>query len=264
MKKKKRARIVYGKDAHYSPDDIDPFLLAGACIEFALEKSEKASLIFGEVIEAWGRPGCQLAVSEVDIRILNMDALVEHREDKPKINENVGEIFKRYKDDRDCQYLIGLVEEFIKVGFNRAIDQTEGKYKVLRSKAPWLCFATGWRALVEFSKERPDWEQYRMVNFQGENFDLSTLLEGQSNNRRHRRHVKLYKSHGWRLRQDQKIRDMAWYWYQCRVVYSGPEEFCRKYLLETGIELRPENIVKEIVLCDDAFGYTRKGIHSDE
>ena len=61
-------------------------------------------------------------MSEVDIRILNMDALVEHREDKPKINENVGEIFKRYKDDRDCQYLISLVEDFIIVGFNRVID----------------------------------------------------------------------------------------------------------------------------------------------
>ena len=169
---------------------------------------------------------------------------------------------------------------------------------MLPSKAPWVCFATGWRALVEFSKERPDWEQYRMVNFQGETFDpsrvlknphfakndapsrydlglvsgvsplfhhpASTFLEGQSNNRRHRRHVGLYKSHGWRLRQDQKIRDMAWSWYHCRVVYSGPEEFCRKYLLETGIELRTENIVKEIALCDDTFGYPRKGIHSDE
>ena len=62
MGKKKRVRKTYGESAHYWPVEIQPFLVAAACVEVVLKNSEKASLIYREAKEVWGRPDCQVAM----------------------------------------------------------------------------------------------------------------------------------------------------------------------------------------------------------
>lgn len=66
------------------------------------------------------------------------------------------------------------------------------------------------------------------------------------------------KKTGLKLKNDRTILEAAEHWYQSRVVYNGPEEFCRKYYLETGIELYPENVSREIQPVDNALGYPRR------
>jgi len=87
----------------------------------------------------------------------------------------------------------------------------------------------------------------------------ASALDGVFNERLHRKHSKIFKRYGYRLSQDEKLRNMAWYWYQCRVVYSGPEECCIKLQLE-GENWTSANLVKEIYLCDIATGYPRRNL----
>lgn len=255
MGKRKQSRKVYGKSAHYWPVEMQPLLVAAALIDVILETCEKARLVYREVKDAWGLPGCQIALGEVKLPLKDILALAEGNQGV-QLPDTLLEIYSRHKDGSDCQYLIGRINEFIKVGFNRA----QGKQKVLPCNASWLCVAVGLRALVDFSVDRPDWETYKLLEFGGKSYDLSTIFEGEYRNRVHRRKVGQYKNFGLDLHHDEKFKNIAWYWYQCRVVYSGPEEFCREYLLETGIELRPENVDREIGECDIVTGYPRRNL----
>jgi hypothetical protein len=66
-----------------------------------------------------------------------------------------------------------------------------------------------------------------------------------------------YLKAGFILKHDDKIDAVAKHWYQCRVAYSGPEEFCIKQELK-GERLDPANVSKEIRECDKAIGYPRE------
>jgi len=246
----------------YWPVEMQPFLVAAACVEVVLKNSEKANIIYCETKEAWGRQDCQQALNDVQIPFSSMLSAIEAVRSN-KISDSpdpLADIKERYKDSADFKYLIGRVNEFIKVGFNREADKVKGRYKVRPSQDNWLFYAVFIGTMVDFSAERPDWDTYKLLEFRGKTYDPTTFMDAEHSNRKYRRKVSYYKGFGWRLRQDDKLKNMAWYWYQSRVVYSGPEEFCRKYLLEKGIELDPANISKEISLCDLATGYPRKNL----
>jgi len=51
--------------------------------------------------------------------------------------------------------------------------------------------------------------------------------------------------------------NVAWRWYQSRVIYSGAEEYCRQLLIDEGETLDPANVSNEIKECDEALGYPR-------
>jgi hypothetical protein len=168
-------------------------------------------------------------------------------------------LYERYRRSDDFKYLFGLISEFIKVGFNRKTDLAKQEYKVLASKSICLCSAVGIWTAGTYLEKHPKWDGETQLKLGDEVLDVSAL-EGISSERLHRSHSRIFKRYGYRLSHDDKLRNTAWYWYQSRVVYSGPEEFCRKYLLETGIELDPANISKEILLHDIATGYPRKNL----
>lgn len=270
MKKSRRTRKskhiqekpVYGQETQYWPDEFLPFLVAAACVEVVLKNSEKGSLIYSETKEAWGRQDCQNALNEVKIPFSSMLAAIEAVRSN-KISDSpdpLADIKKRYKESMDFKYLIERVNEFIKVGFNREADKVKGRYKVRPSQDNWLFYAVFIETLVDLSVERQDWDTYKLLEFRGKTYDPTTSMDAEHSNRKYRRKVSYYKGFGWRLRQDDKLKNMAWYWYQSRVVYSGPEEFCRKYLIEEGIKLDPANVDKEILLCDIATGYPRRNL----
>ena len=99
---------------------MQPFLVAAALIDIVLESCEKAGLIYSEVKEAWGLPGCQLALGEVKLPLKDILALVDGNKDV-QLPDTLLETYARHKDGSGCQYLIGRINEFIKVGFNRAL-----------------------------------------------------------------------------------------------------------------------------------------------
>ena len=263
MSKRKRAGKVYGKSAHYWRQEMKPLLLAAACVDIAVKHSKEASNIYQQIIDAWDRPDCKallkdnIALPVTEIRAW-FKAAAEKKEYISELDIWEG-LHEQYIKIDDIKYLFGLITEFIKVGFNRKTDLVKNECKVLYSKAIYLCFAVGVWTIGSYLEKHPDWEGETQLKLGNKVLDASAL-DGVSSERFHRLLSKALKRYGYRLSRDDKLRNMAWYWYQSRVVYSGPDEFCRKYLIETGIELDPANISKEILLCDIATGYPRKNL----
>jgi len=242
---------------------MKPLLLAAACVDIAVEHSEDASVIYRQIIDAWDRPGCQallkdnIALPIAEIKVWEQ-AVTGNNEYESEFDVWT-RLYERYRKSDDFQYLFDRISDFIRVGLNRKKDLAQGEPKVIASRAICLCFAVGIWTAGSYLEKRTDWDGETQLKIGDKILDTSAL-DGVFSERLHRLHSKIFKRYGYRLSQDEKLRNMAWYWYQCRVVYSGPDEFCRKYLLETGIELDPANISKEILLCDIANGYPRKNL----
>ncbi|MFC1958405.1 hypothetical protein ACFLV6_00560 [Chloroflexota bacterium] len=249
---KGQSRKVYGKQSHWWPDEMPPFLVAAALIGIVLENCEKARPLYNEIKEAWGKPGCQMALNEVNLPLGEIIALAAGNQEV-ELPDKLNELYDRYKDSPDCKYLIERVKEFIKIGFNR--DQ--GQQKVLPSKETWLSFTIGLKALVDFSVEKPDWETFKQFEFGGKTYDFSIIFDGESNNQ-HRRNVDLFQSIGWHRKLDKTIRQAAFRWYQCRVVNSRIEDFLSAEAKRGNLKLDLKNIQKEIRIVDDATGYEKR------
>jgi hypothetical protein len=242
---------------------MKPLLLAGACVDIAVKHSKEASLVYEQIIDAWDRPDCQeLLRDKVSLPIAEFaaweKAAIGNSEYTPQADILTG-LFDEYSKSDDFKYLFGLIGEFIRVGFNRKTDLAKGQCLVLVSNAVWLCLAVGFWTAGSYLEKHPNWDGETKVRLGDRVLDASALA-GVSSERLHRRRSRLLKRYGYRLSGDDKLRNIAWYWYQSRVVYSGPDEFCRKYLIEEGIGLDPANVSREIRLCDVATGYPRKNL----
>jgi hypothetical protein len=253
MGKRRKSVKVYGKNSHWWPDEMPPFLVAAALIDIVLENSEKARPLYSKIKEAWGLQGCQLALSEVKLPLGDILALAAGNQGV-ELPDKLTELYDRHKSYPDCKYLIERVKEFIKIGFNR--DQ--GHPKVTPSKETWLSFTIGLKALVDFSVNRPDWDTYKLFEFGGKTFDFSTVSDGESSNRKHRRNVDLFQSMGWHRNLDKTIGQAAFRWYQCRVVHSRIEDYLSSEAEKGNDKLDLKNIQKEIRVVDDATGYEKR------
>jgi len=211
--------------------------------------------IYDEAVESWSMDDCQAVLNETEIPFSSCLTAIKAVESN-KISDWADpfeETYAIYRDSNDFAYLIDRINEFIKLGFNR--DTTH--LKVIPSREYWLFYTVFVKTLVDFAASRPDFEKNRMVNFAGQLFDSAIFMDGTRKNRVHRYRTSQYKGHGWRLNNDSRLMRIAWHWYQCRVVYSGPAEFCRANDSISEIILDPNDIDKEILGCDSAVGYPR-------
>lgn len=242
---------------------MKPLLVAAACVDIAVKHSKEASVIYQQIIDAWDRPDCKALLKDnMALPIAEIKAWEKAVTGNDEYNSELDiwtGLYEQYSKSDNFKYLFGLISEFIKVGFNRKNDLAQGKPMVLASRAICLCFAVGIWTAGSYLEKRPDWDGEMQLKLGDKVLDASAL-DGVFSERLHRLHSKIFKRYGYRLSHDDKLRNIAWYWYQSRVVYSGPNEFCREYLMETGIELDPANISKEILLCDIATGYPRKNL----
>ena len=258
MSKRKKSGKIYGKNSHWWPKEMPPFLVAAALIDIVLESCEKAGFLYSEIKAAWGLTGCQLALCEVKMPLIDLLALAEGNQNVQLPDELI-ESYNRHKGHPDCQYLIERINEFIKIGFNRE----QGEQKVIPFKETWLSFTSGLKALVDFSVKRPDWDTYKLVEFSGRTYDLTTALDGESRNRKHRQNVDLFQSKGWHRKLDRTIKKAAFHWYQCRVVYSSIDDYLDAEADKGNTKLDLKNIQKEIRVCDEATGYLKRSSKHD-
>jgi len=260
-KRKKQGQKVYGESVHYWPEKMLPFALSAACIQVVLDNSEKAKYIYDEAVEAWSRDDCQAVLNETKIPFSSCLTAMQAVE-----SENVSDwadpledTYEVYRDSKDFKYLVGKINGFIKLGFNREGE----KLKVLPSRQHWLFYTVFVRTLVDFAASQPDFEKNRIAEFAGLLFDPATFLDGTPNNRDYRSRTKKYRSHNWKWRNDSRIMRIAWHWYQCRVVYSGPTEFCQSGDSTSEATTDPNDIDREIAGCDEAVGYTRGNLSKE-
>ena len=142
-------------------------------------------------------------------------------------------ILRGKRRKRDLTLLIYKIDEFIKVGFNNEKDQLTGKHKITIASSPFLVNTIWISALSESCEQTlKTWEKFKLIEYGGKNYNIADLMNDAVTLRLHRYLNKQYKNAGFRLRHDQKLDNIVWRWYQSRVVYSGPEEYCRQLSLD--------------------------------
>lgn len=255
-------RPKYGALNHYWLKEMLPFVQAAACMMVVLDNYEKAHQIFNEAVQAWGRKDCKSVVSEVDKYITpsHIDRYVDYfikGNKESDLDYPFEELEKKYRNSPDFTFLIGRINEFIRMGFNRKSDIASGKLKVMPSQDYMLFYAVFVGSLAFFFEGSEDYEKKKIIDFMGHTLDISRIYEGTSKNRLHRFRTKSYGNLRWKRRYDRKIREKAELWYKCRVVYAGPTESCRSRDFTSEETPDPNDIDKAIRDYDLAVGYPR-------
>lgn len=260
MNKKGRSKRDDARYAHYWRPEMQPLLVAAILVYIAVTQSLEARRIYQQIMDEWGKPDCQALLKE--IIVLPVAQFKEWREAAAENREYDSELdiwmrlYDRYWKSDDFKHLFSLIGEFIEVGFNRKKDLSHGKLMVTASRAAYLNFAVVMMIAGSYLEKHLEPEGKTRFKFDGIVLDVS-ILYSEGDERVQRLHSKLFKGLAYQLSHDEKLKRIAWRWYQCRVLYSGPEEFCIKSQLE-GIDLDPANVSKEILLGDIATGYPKK------
>lgn len=279
---------VPASSRYYMPETI-PFALCNACVNVALKESEKARKLYARVVESCRLPDCQEAMVTLAKKVPSGQRLVDKITDHMQIGKlgKEGEsglwlpdggflermkgmmsgylgVFKRWVDLKkdeprspDFRRLSEAFEEFIRESFNNASELDKGRYKVTAGGSNSLVNVISFRAMGEVRMLSLDrLENAKILRFGKGAYSLAEMNSGRG--RRVQRFMAgQYKRAGYALRHDEKMAQIAWRWYQCRVVHSGPKEFC-DWLRRTEKEyLEPDNVSHEIKECDEAMGYPR-------
>ena len=278
----------FGEYAHRWPIAALPMAYAMACVEIVSKNSEKAGVIYRQIIEAWGKPGIDAVykgiISEVpDSEKEEWEKMLKYPEtvyepdaDKPftdlqemvndpdfinnlfKDEENMDSISpEEQREFEELARLFLLMFEFILVGFNRESDIEKGKFRVVPTeKAPWLLLAIMYRTGFEYKNITLDRLNriYKLRKIGKKTYDFEKILTEEPMSRMHRRIVTSGKKVNLKLKSDRIFMNAARHWYQCRVVYSSINKFC-DVQSRKGILLDPKNVQKEIRPCDQAVGY---------
>ena len=245
------------------PPEALPFAYALACVDIVLLRSPEAEAAYHRAIKVLELPGNQA---------LLRDAISEHENTQKDIGNFIRAIEKgsalpqmnikhQYESDPDYKHYIERVLEFIRVGFNRQEDQDNERHKVIAEKTRFLFSVVVIRTIVEYCKVKlENWNKYRPDA-------IDRVMTGPDpTKRRERNYIRLkrkeirqiYKCYKWVRLHNVKLLEIADHWYQSRVVFSGPEEYCREHYKKTGIWLDSGNVDGEIATIDHATGYPRK------
>jgi hypothetical protein len=258
-----RAKKVYGANTHYWNDDLRLLIIAILCVLNALEFSTKAKELYERIVEAWGKPSCIALIKGHFVlpvtEFIEWEKAVTNGKNYESKNVQYKAAIDKQVNDKDYQNLVLLVADFIKVGFNHKKGLKQYINKVSIENPNYIALAVQMISADDYANRHPNLEVEKEIKLGDKTIDPSPLY-GVSQERTHRLHTKLLKKYGYNLNHDSKLRDTAWYWYQCRVVYSGIEDFCNRHFISTGIQLDPANINKEILLADKATGYPRKNL----
>ncbi len=284
MTRKKQKR-----GTQYYPPELMPYMLCLACLNVVIDQNKHAKEIFDGILECCSLPGYQMMQEKAgDILPDSQSILKEIVEksgydyEKPPRSVIAGisyvrgvingskEIVSKYTDkvipevqkkkliERDLKILGMQIDQLVRIGFNREKEQRIGKYKITLTDDSILGNVILLNSLSIFSKNLLSmWERVKIIEYAGKRYSISEIIHGGVALRLHRQLVNQYKKSGFLLKHDKTLEKVAWDWYQCRVVYSGPAEYCRQLSLENGIDLDPANVSNEIKECDEAVGYPR-------
>ncbi|MFC1907448.1 hypothetical protein ACFLW8_05125 [Chloroflexota bacterium] len=214
-------RVLTGA-AHYWPPEALPFAYATACIEIVLLHSPEANIAYYEAIEALELPGCQALIKMANIHGPDnnewISKLIKSR-GKGKASPGLPKLWfdtsKQYKENDDYQSFIEQISNFVRVGFNRQVDQDNERHKVIAEKARFLFAAILIRTIAEYCKVRlKDWNKYRTNDIER----IMTSNPTTSPERLKKREIRqTYNRYKWALHHDFKLLKYADLWYKCRV-----------------------------------------------
>jgi len=235
----------------------------------------KANNEYHNILDAWARPDCLVAIEEFKIDILDTNTWldrakqvkrhVDHGEPGILVSECDGWnfILDNHKNSTDFYYLVECIGTFIKEGFNRESEKADGIYRITPSiDPPWLFAGVTAFSLAEFCKLKiEEWDKYKRLEIGNKEYDLNDIMKDK-NHRLHRAIVKTYKKYCHVLKHNKKLREHAAQWYKCRVDPGNIEIYLNK--LSEKEEQNPDKpkdrsrIQADLVPFDEAFGYLHK------
>lgn len=235
-------------------------MLCNACVEVALMLSEEARDVYAQIEQAYRLPDCEKAYYRLQEAIPEGKELIEQvtkrlglveaqQRAKPGLwlpNGSTLELFvdmlgdyfpllkpwidfkKNKAKSRDFAYLFERMGTFVRVAFNSESDRRRGRYKVEENGSTALIVAIQSRVMgQQFRLQLKEWEKLKVLRFGTKVYDLGEILTDADTTRMHRYMTSQYRLGGYLLRHDEIMARTAWRWYQCRVVHSGPLEFCQ-------------------------------------
>jgi hypothetical protein len=278
----------------YLMADTVPFVLCLASLEVVLKHSEKAKGIFEEIVQCYELPDVKKAFealrnglptgTKLATEIRRSSGLDKDRETEdselcfPDGRALAGvarmlwnyarpaEAWMKVKNGRvrndDFALLVGKIQELVKVGFNNEADQSKGRFKITALGSKALVVAVVVRTFLEhYAPKFKGWDKIKVAQYGNHFYTMSDIMSQTVARRFHDQNTKAFKRAGYRLHHPDKLAQGAERWYQCRVIYSGTEEYCRH--LTSGETLDSGNVSNEIKPFDDALGYRRRSASSN-
>jgi hypothetical protein len=258
---------------HYWAEAWLSLAYAVACVEVVCQRSERARALYNRIVEVWSDAEMKAVSAEISSiipesgkeRIKNA-FLHPGTELLPDPNRLFRDLKKLFTDIEVDERFFGegpaelerMISEFIIVGFNREADIDNGRCRVLPSEQGfWLIWAVAMRSILDsykitFEKVR---DFYKVRKYKGKVIDFQGVLREQPMSRLHREIVVSARAANLKLKNDKTIVKAAHHWYQCRVVFPSINKYCAVF---ENYQLEPKNISKQIRLCDEALGYTRR------
>jgi hypothetical protein len=216
---------------------------AAAVLETILEYNGTATHIYLDIVNIWPLPGCQELIEDARLNRADTQIIINALVNNEPLPAwpTLEKICNSHRDNQDIQLLVSRTFDFILQGCNKP----DIPPKVLPENAP---------ALIEVILLR---SLYAHLKVELDTSDLDLVAAKDS--RQRRQVIAELKANGYKLRKDRVYLDRAWKWYQSRVVFDGPEEFCRTLYNTSEVWLWPDNVNNEIKECDYAVGYPRRG-----
>ncbi len=272
----------------YLPDGIKPLLLCLAMLDLVLREDAEAAKLFEEFKRCWDLPGCRSMHERIQAGIPNTKKLVKdivqesgYSLNKPQpignqmvVARNIigglqkvvasytGKFMPRCsrfrRPDMDMATLARSLHEFIGVGFNR--DHSDDRaWRVTANGTHTLAMAATVRALMGVRRlDIDNMGRIRMFAHKRKSYSIDAVTNGRIPERVRREMTRQYLEAGFKLMHIHKLKSATTRWYQCRVVFSGPEEYCRRQELAGKENLDPANVSNEIRIIDEVLGYRRK------
>jgi len=243
-----RHQRVLTETALYWPPEALPFARAWACVQIALLRSSEANTAFNKALRALELPGCQALLHNAISEFENNQK--SHL--TPILSLNFGH---KFKNDLDYQLYIEHIREFIRVSFNRKIDQENEQHKITAERSPILFAAVVIRTIAEYYEVKLEgWNKYRTE-------EIDRIMTSNPTTRPERlkkREIRQgYKRLKWVLRHNAKLLRGADQWFRCRVNPSTIEAYLRE-LADNYSYPERSNIQTEIAPYDEAMCYPRK------
>jgi hypothetical protein len=275
--------------SHYFPPEIMPIAICAACLGVALKESPEVKELYDEIVECYKLPGLQQIFDKLTEELPEGTELLKEAVNKsgldinkPPDMENAGipqmrdtlsgimGVISDYTDkytpwimegkarNRDLSLILQKISRLIRIGFNNKKDQAQGIYKITEKEALWLGYTIWLSALFKNCKLMlQEFENLKAIKIGGKVYDFKDIVSDNVTSRVHRRLTQQYKTAKFLFVHDHILERMAYRWYQCRVAYSGPEEYAQKLQLD-GLAGDPANLLNEIEDCDIALGYPRQ------
>jgi hypothetical protein len=267
-----------------------PMAYASACVEVVIIESQRSRYIYDRLVKAWGKANTQKVweeiqaeLSESDKQRINEAFLHPEKELSSDPNKPFRDLEKLIQDfdindliseesdldglsaedkegAEEFASLVGLVLEFILVGFNRESDVERGRFKVIPSReAPWLIVAVMVRSYFDYRNITLEMLRkfYKLRKYKGKIVDFHKVLTEEPMSRWHRRMVADSKVAKLKLKNDRIFVAAARSWYQSRIVHRSINEYCDAQS-EKGMIMDLKNLQKQVKPCDEALGYVRR------